>query len=188
VQLAIYKLLYRADRPLTFAEICDQLAQTTHYQNDANRAYGESGIPETKYLDKIKGNWDADILRDAWEWWVDYQLNLARMNKRIITTRADGTPVTNNGQWGHMSREDKAWTANRDHPPIVEARPITVGGVQFYPERKRVAWSPDQDELIERENGRRRFLNEAEKLLQHGQAKQVSIDRDILAGGVKALS
>ena len=180
VQVDLYRLLFNAGKPLTFKEISEGL--NTAYRNDAYRAYAESGLPEVRYLNEIKGDWSPELKADAWEWWVERQLRFARDTKRISIARADGERVENVGQWAHIPRDDKVWAAHPDHPPMVRETVTTTN---------LVAWNPKVGQAGVRHTKKRRYLNtnnEMMALLDGIRDKKLAAKlREHMADGAEAL-
>lgn len=155
-QVDLYRLLFNAARPLTFKEISEGL--NSAYRNDAYRAYAESGLPEVRYIEEIKGDWSAELKTAAWEWWVERQLQHARINKRINITRADGQQVEHVGQWAHIPRDEKAWSANPGKPPMVRET-ITTTVTNLVP------WNPKIGQAGVRHTKKRRYLNTNDEVM-----------------------
>jgi hypothetical protein len=186
--VALYAVLVKAGRPLTFAEVCSHMrAAHGTWQNDANIAFGESLSPAV--LAALPDPLPEALLDEAWEFWIEALLKVSVNTKRISVNRADGGAVAR-GQWGHVPRSEKAYAHNPDNPPMVAIQPITVGGIVYLPQgNKRVAWSEAQDDVVQRQLDLRRAYNAIEAALaKTPRAKTITIDREIAEAALRVMS
>jgi hypothetical protein len=115
--ISLYRLLYNADKPLTFEEILSKL--DGGFKNDAYRAYREDVGAES--LD------DAGREK-AWRWWVDRLMASPSEKRRLIVETTDGSSVRS------RSRENKVYSANREDPPTVRVQVLAWDLVPWTPE------------------------------------------------------
>jgi hypothetical protein len=155
VAVALYALLARADHPLTFAEICAGLPSA--FRNDATREYKEWAKGQSdNHVNAIKGDLPDEVRQRAWEWWVEKQVELGRIKKRLIVTTKPG--ITKNTR--HARLHEKVWSANPNKPPKV-----TV--VVYTQHTQQVDWTPEgAGDAAPRQVVKARYLNANDEMLE----------------------
>lgn len=142
----LYRLLYLADRPLSFDEIADQL--TSAYRSHAYRHYRDELIAEGVPIKDDK--WTDREKQTAWLWWVGELVELSRKTKHINVTAQSG------GRSTGKRRDQLVYTSNRDKPPTVMVQ-VT--------EERLVQWTPSIGDTGKRHAAGMSFLQQVRSVL-----------------------
>lgn len=163
----LYKLLYLADRSLSFDEIADQLPSA--YRSHAYRQYRDAQIAQGVPIKDDK--WSDREKQTAWHWWVGELVRTSTETKRVSISARDGSRLRG------KRRDQLAYTANRDKPPSVMER-VT--------EDRLVRWTPTIGDTGKRHAAGMSFLQQVRPVLDEPKLDLVKA-RELLELAEKAI-